>query len=241
MAAAAESMGQRTMRPRRMSSLWLLLVLGACLTSVAHAAPTRLMAIGDSITEGGRTFSTYRPLLAELLRREGLDVEWVGSRESDGLRHEGYGGKNAEYLAAHVPARFAATPANIVLLHAGHNHTAEENPVPGIVAATERLVAGLRVARPRVTILLAQVIPSGKLPKYSYLPALNAELARLAGRLHTADSAVLLVDQASGFDWRTDTIADHVHPNAAGAAKMATRWFSALQPLLVSTSPGALR
>ena len=82
-----------------------------------------------------------------------------------------------------------------------------------------------------MTVLLAQVITAGKLPKYSYIPELNAELARLAEKISTPAQPVIIVDHATGFDWRTDTIADLVHPNAAGAAKMAQRWFVALQAL----------
>ena len=194
----------------------------------------RVMAVGDSITEGGKTFAVYRPRLAEKLRAEGRAVEFVGTRGDPGLRHEGYGGKNIEFLARTVPAHFAEEPADLVLLHAGHNHTVEERPVPGMIAATADLIVALRAANPRVVILLAQVIPAGKLPKYAYLPEFNAELARLAARLHTPSQPVVLVDHAAGFDWRTDTIADRVHPNESGAAKMAERWLEALRPWLSS-------
>ncbi|MBI5692079.1 MAG: right-handed parallel beta-helix repeat-containing protein [Verrucomicrobia bacterium] len=227
-----------------MRSWRLLLWIGCCLLpggtvlAAAEAPPRwRLMAIGDSITEGGTSFSCYRPLLAEQLRAAGFDCEFVGSRGTAPLGHEGYGGKNVEFLAANVPARFAQHPADLVLLHAGHNHFAEERPVPGMIAATEKLIAGLRATNPRVVVLLAQVIPAGKLPKYSYLPELNAELARLAARLHAPGQPVVLVDQATDFDWRTDTVADLVHPNASGAAKMAARWFAALRPLVSAPVP----
>ncbi len=56
-------------------------------------------------------------------------------------------------------------------------------------------------------MLVAQVIPSGKLPKYEYIPELNLELGRLAARLNTPQSPVIAVNMADGFDWRTDTIA----------------------------------
>ena len=131
-----------------------------------------------------------------------------------------------------VPAHFRAQPADIVLLHSGHNHTVEEQPVAGIVAATEKLIAAFRAANPRVTVLLAQVIPAGKLPKYAYLPELNRALALLAARLDAPAQRVLLVDQATGFDWRTDTVEDRVHPNARGAEKMAAGWFAALEQIL---------
>jgi lysophospholipase L1-like esterase len=225
-------------RLRRRLLAGLLVAAGAQgPVSVLHAAEaagpvTRVMALGDSITEGGRTFAVYRPRLADRLRQLGLKVEFVGSRGEPGSRHEAYGGKNIEFLARTVPAHFAREPADLVLLHAGHNHTVEERPVPGMIAATADLIAALRAVNPRVVILLAQVIPAGKLPKYAYLPEFNAELARLAARLHRPGQPVVLVDQAAGFDWRTDTIADHVHPNEAGAAKMAERWLEALRPWL---------
>lgn len=224
------------MKTRR---FFALIIAAHLLASIVLGAPSeprvwRIMPVGDSITEGGATFSCYRPLLAEKLRAAGLAFAFVGSRGPADLRHEGYGGKNVEFLAATVPANCAKTPAEIVLLHAGHNHFDTEKPVPGMLAATERLVASFRATNPKVIILLAQVIPAGKLPKYSYIPELNAGLARLAVRLHTPAQPVLLVDQTTGFDWHTDTIADFVHPNAAGAAKMAQRWFEALQSLPLS-------
>lgn len=216
---------------------WVVLVFIGWARGAEGAAPVwRIMAVGDSITEGGATFSVYRPLLAEKLRAAGVAVEFVGTRGTAPLRHEGYGGKTIEFVAATVPAHFAQTPADVVLLHGGHNHFVEEKPIPGIVAATERWIADLRALNPRVIVLVAQVIPSGKLPKYSYIPELNVALAQLVTRLHTAAQPVLGVDQATGFDWNTDTIADHVHPNAAGAEKMAQRWFAALQPILVRSA-----
>lgn len=206
------------------------------MAAVTSGPPLRLMAVGDSITAGADFFSCYRYPLWEKLFAAGYVVEFVGTQASPTrvgpLAHEGYGGKNTEQLAQLVPEHFRAHPADIVLLHSGHNHTVEEQPGPGIVAATEKLIAAFRAVNPHVTVLLASVIPAGKLPKYSYLPALNTALAALAARLDTPGQRVMPVDQATGFDWRTDTVADHVHPNAQGAEKMAAVWFAALQNIL---------
>lgn len=209
---------------------------GAAPPPASAKKPTRIMPVGDSITEGGNEFTCYRILLLKKLTDAGYHVEYVGSRESASpmgkLRHEGYGGKNAEFIATAAGKSFEKYPADIVLLHCGHNHFAEEHPVPGIVAATERMIASFRAVNPRVAVLVAQVIPSGKLPKYSYIPELNQALAQLAKRLNTANQPVVLVNQAEGFDWKTDTVKDTVHPNAQGANKMASRWFAALTPFL---------
>lgn len=196
----------------------------------------RIMPVGDSITEGGKSFVCYRYPLWKKLTDAGYRFEFVGSRQSDSpagpLRHEGYGGKNAEFLAGIVPENFRKHPADIVLLHCGHNHFADEKPVPKILAATESLIGALRRENPRVVVCLAQVIPSGKLPKYSYIPELNRSIAELAKRMNTPEQPVILVDQATGFDVEKDTVADRVHPTATGAEKMASRWFEALSKVM---------
>jgi lysophospholipase L1-like esterase len=228
----------------RRSARGFVVLLGLAVVARAGIAaaqvpsePCRIMPVGDSITEGSRDFPVYRPLLLEMLEQAGHRVAYVGSRKTNGgLLHEGYGGKNAEFLAKTVPAHFAEHPADVVLLHAGHNHFAHEHPVPGIVAATEAMITEFRRVNPRVAVLVARVIPSGKLPKYSYIPELNAELAALAERLDRPGQRVIAVDQARGFDVETDTSGDKVHPNAAGAKKMAARWFEALEPLLESNT-----
>ncbi len=211
--------------------LWLL--LGAALSGAAEPAPSRIMAVGDSITQGGgKTFATYRLLLAEKLKAAGVRCEFVGSRPTEGsatpLWHEAYGGKNAEYLASILEAKLKAHPADIVMLQAGHNHFVEEKPVAGIVAAHREMVATARRLNPKAIVFIAQVIPSGKLPKYAYIPDLNVALAALVKELHRPEQPVYLVDLATGFDPAKDTIADRVHPNAAGAEKIAERWREAL-------------
>ncbi|HEY3377423.1 MAG TPA: GDSL-type esterase/lipase family protein [Armatimonadota bacterium] len=192
----------------------------------------RIMPVGDSITEGGDYFSSYRAPLGERLAAAGYAVAFVGSRTDGVLAHEGYSGKNAEFLAGVIGDSFRAQPADIVLLHAGHNHDVAEEPVAGIVAATEAIIATVRALNPKVIVLLAQVGLSGKLPKYAYLPQLNAALCALAERLCTPAQPIILVNHAANFAWTTDTVDDHVHPNAQGAEKMAASWCAALTPLL---------
>ena len=84
----------------------------------------RLLPVGDSITEGGITFSNYRFPLWEKLFEAGYLVEFVGSRSSDTrigpLQHEGHSGKNAEFLAGAVENYFRTNSADIMLIHSGH-------------------------------------------------------------------------------------------------------------------------
>jgi lysophospholipase L1-like esterase len=231
------------MPPLRFLRLLLLLACANLQAGDLPARPVRIMAVGDSITAGADFFATYRVPLRDKLSAAGHRVEFVGTQITETtagpLAHEGYGGKNTTYLARTVPANFRAHPADIVLLHSGHNHSVEEQPIPAILAATETLIAAFRETNPRVTVLLAQVIPAGKLPKYAYIPELNAALAQLATRLDRPGQRVIVVDQATGFDWKTDTVSDLVHPNAAGAEKIAQAWFEALQKILPPPAGGS--
>lgn len=213
------------------------------------AAPVTIMPLGDSITEGGAGFHHYRYPLMEKLRAAGYPVRFVGSKTTQALpgsplgalAHEGHAGQNLAFIRERFATSYRAHPADILLIHAGHNQFADQLPIPGMLADTRALIATARSINSRAIVLLAQVIPSGKLPKYSYIPAFNRALVTLAAELESPGQPVVLVDQATGFDWATDTISDLVHPNARGAEKMASRWFAALQKILPppSAAPAA--
>ncbi len=193
-----------------------------------------ILGLGDSITEGGENFQSYLFPLWEKLFTAGYRFDFIGPRASKcrigTLNHAGFSGKNVEYLDAGIDSIYSKYPADIVLLHAGHNHFDTEKPVPGMIAAYESIIRKIHKTNPDAKILIAQVIPSGKLPKYSYIPELNREITTLVKRINNKN--VILVDQSEDFDWKQYTIADMVHPNPAGADKMAGVWFQALQKTL---------
>lgn len=195
-----------------------------------------LMGIGDSITEGGTSFSSYLFPLWEKLFTAGYLVDFIGPNKASTrigpLSHAGYSGHTAEFLEKNIDSIYREFPAEIVLLHSGHNHFADENPVEGIVMALRSTVSKIKKINPDAMIFVAQVIESGKLPKYSYLPELNRRIADLVTELERSFKGVYLVDQSALFNWETDTIEDKVHPNALGAEKMAEVWFQNILPRL---------
>ncbi|MDD2305820.1 MAG: alpha/beta hydrolase fold domain-containing protein [Prolixibacteraceae bacterium] len=218
---------------------WLFLCynsLAAKEKSTVEDSPKRftIMGIGDSITEGGANFQSYLFPLLERLFTAGYQFDLVGPRAAKcrigTLNHGGFSGKNAEFLDAHIDSTYRQYPADVVLLHAGHNHFDTEKPVTGIVRAQESIIRKIQAINPDVKILVAQVIPSGKLPKYSYIQELNKGIANAIEKMHNPN--VILVNQAKGFDWQKHTINDRVHPNEAGAEQMAEVWFQALQQIL---------
>lgn len=226
-----------------MKSLFLLIpvLMMSAMTLPVSAKTVTILPMGDSITEGsGGAFQVYRYPLMEKLKAAGYDVAYVGSKTTypkkgsplGELRHDGYGGQNIQFLLGKFDTLYGQNPADILLLQAGHNQFAEKGPVPGMIAATRSIIEKARTINPKVTVLVAQVIPSGKLPKYSYIPEYNEAVAALAKELNTAAQPVIAVNQAEGFNWETDTVGDKVHPNAQGAEKMAAKWFEALKKVL---------
>jgi lysophospholipase L1-like esterase len=197
--------------------------------SVLNAETTTILAFGDSITA---LPNSYRSVLVPKLKEKGIEHTFIGPEEDAISRHAGYGGASTNDLLKISKSIYDDYPADIVMIHSGHNSFSKDKPVPGIIRDTEAIIETFRGINPEVTILLAQVIPAGKLPKYAYIPELNRELEHLSKRLESKVSKVILVDQAGGFDWKTDTVEDKVHPSASGARKMAAQWMEALLPLL---------
>ena len=199
-----------------------------------HSRPVTIMGIGDSITEGGETFCSYMGPLSRLLEAVRLNCLLIGVKNgrSDGVtyRHSGYGGKNTEFIESMIDSIYTACPADIVLLHSGHNHFVEEKPVAGIVNSQLSIIERIHRINPDAVIIVAGVIHSGKLPKYSYIPQLNKKLAEVIHRLN--DSRIVFADINDGFDWREHTIQDKVHPNRTGAYIMACNWLKAIEKCL---------
>ena len=205
-------------------------------SSMLLAMETRtVLAIGDSLTQ--RTDS-YRSILIPMLKEKGLKFEFIGPNRDKLSRHAGYGGKNTQYLRSISKTIYQEYPADIVMIHSGHNSFSQDRPVPGIVRDTEAIINNIAGINPKAVILLAQVVTAGKLPKYSYIPELNRELAKLGARLVKEGKNVVLVNLADGFDWETDTLEDKVHVNAHGAKKMAQKWYDALLSVTRSAVPG---
>ena len=199
-------------------------------------AAVTVLPLGDSITQGGGNFVSYLFPLCRKLAAQGLDAEFVGPRvqrfQGIELHHCGFGGKTIEFLDTQIDSLYRLFPADVVLIHAGHNHFVENDPVGGIIAAHRSVIDKILALNPSAFIFVAQVIGSGKLPKYAYIPELNRQLEEMV--LGYGSGQVRLVDAGKGFDWQTCTIGDHVHPNETGAGIIADNWFAALAPLLRS-------
>jgi lysophospholipase L1-like esterase len=234
----------------------------ACLAIVAWLAPaaavaqTRILPLGDSITQGSQGFASYRYALWFQLQQAGHDVDFVGQGSAVfgggtpnlgtyplylttfDRDHEGHWGWRTDEIAAIAGTIANATQPDVALVHLGTNDIGQQGAA-GVANADTHLrsiVAQLRSAVPDVTILLARVIPIGPGTSYfanaAQVAPLNAVISAIAADLDTPASRILVVDQNSGYDLGTMMQADGLHPNVAGEARIASVWFARLSTLL---------
>jgi acetyl esterase len=193
-----------------------------------------VLGLGDSITEGGPDFFSYLFPLDSILKQNGYQAHFIGPRfsvlQGDTLHHAGFSGKTAEFLAKSVDSIYAAFPADIVLLHSGHNHFQEEAPIGGIIQAQQKIIEVIKSKNPKVVLLVAGVITSGKLPKYAYIPELDLSIKKMVDAMQ--DASIIFVDQQQQWDWNRHTIQDKVHPNQTGARVIASNWYDAMIKVL---------
>jgi lysophospholipase L1-like esterase len=116
---------------------------------------------------------------------------------------------------------------DIVLVHLGTNDIIQKKDVQETVENLRQIVLTLRRHNPKVKVFLAQLIPAATTAANEEIKKLNQRLPEMAQSVNTAESPVILVNHAEGFDPWKDTY-DGIHPNEAGVDKMAQKWFEAL-------------
>jgi lysophospholipase L1-like esterase len=206
----------------------------------------RIMPLGNSITQSYPAYNSYRRPLWHKLKNAGYVVDFVGSLRNNyngppanpdfDLDHEGHSGWRADQLLAGVGTWASTYRPDVVLMHAGSNDMLQSQSVSSTLEELSQIIDRIRAANPYVTILLAKIIPASEWNgRVARIQAFNDAIPGLVARKHTAQSAVILVDQSSGFYPASDTF-DGIHPNASGENKMAARWYDALIRILPKPS-----
>ena len=190
----------------------------------------RVQLIGDSITQG----DFYRPALRQMLADASCDVTFVGTKEemlASGLEadHSGYGGWTADQLADKVEEWTTQAKPQVVTLQAGTNDFYRGQDVASTVEDFRRIITTLRTVNPEVRIVVNSTIPGVGIEDQT--AELNTGVLGLVNELQQPGSPIVVVDQATGFDWHTDTY-DEVHPTPAASERMAKRLLDGLKPVL---------
>lgn len=197
--------------------------------------PCKILPLGDSITDGFGTPGGYRIELFRLSLNDGHALTFVGDKENgpemvDGIpfprSHEGVSGETVEQIAARIPDPGLNEPPHIVLLHAGTNDM--WGPPEGAETRLGALIDELIAEAPDALIIVSNIIPwpdmSAKVASY------NSALVGVVQERIDAGAHVIFVDQFEGFP--EEQLADGIHPNEAGYATMAGKWYEAIESYL---------
>lgn len=218
------------------------LLLGLLSSGAFAEDPVRIMPLGDSITRGwygSPGANGYRKPLYLNLINHGYSVDFVGG-QIDGdfadRNHEGHDGWHAAGgsgggLLPNVYNWLTANPADIVLLHIGTNDITygdqDVNEVNGILDEIDRYSTD-------ITVILALII--NRVPYSQVTTQYNNSLNQMALNRIAGGDDITIVNMENALNYSTD-MADSLHPNDSGYAKMADVWFAALDNLLKQTPP----
>jgi lysophospholipase L1-like esterase len=208
--------------------------------SVLHSGPavaesnggTRVMPLGDSITEGTQVPGGYRIGLWQRFGTGGYRVDLVGSQFNGpaGLGdhdHQGHPGWRIDQIDANVVAWLRNTTPRTVLLHIGTNDILQNFNVAGAPSRLSTLVDRITDAVPTAEVFVATIIPLANPGQEANVRTFNATIPGMVRSKADAGKRVHLVDMHAALT--TADLIDGIHPTATGYDKMAATWYTALR------------
>ncbi|MET8885400.1 GDSL-type esterase/lipase family protein [Streptomyces rubiginosohelvolus] len=192
----------------------------------------RLMPLGDSITYGVESSDRngYRNRLHGLLERSARSVDFVGSVRAGSMKdpdNEGHPGDRIDEIAPFAACSVKRYQPNLITLHAGTNDMNQNYQLASAPGRLKRMVDRALEDSPQATVLVAQLIPTGKAGLQPRIDAYNAALPGMVKDLQADGKRVVLVS----MDRVTvaDGLQNDAHPTDAGYAKMATAWYDGVK------------
>ena len=218
----------------------------------AAGAITRIMPLGDSITQGAASGEPdedlqagYRLVLWDLLADAGYDVDFVGNLNSGSdildfdPHHEGHPGWRDDEIAANIYAWLELYPADIILLHIGTNGL---DPSPDDVEEILDEIDSYETDySTEITVILARIINrlDHSCPDGSTTTTFNDNVEAMAlARIPVDKITIVDMECGAGIDYRHKNnggdMEDNLHPYQYGTGydKMADVWFDALKQIL---------
>ncbi|MFD3521030.1 ricin-type beta-trefoil lectin domain protein [Streptomyces sp. NPDC058653] len=234
---------------RRTRALLSLLVfaftaaLMALTQTPATAAPAesnggvRIMPLGDSITDGFNVPGGYRINLWQHLATGGYTVDFVGSQfngppELGDHDHQGHSGWRIDQLRSNIDGWLAVSDPRTIMLQIGTNDVNQNYDVANAPARLSDLIDRILQQKPRIELFVATITPEASPGLEARVKTFNAALPAI---VDSKGPRVHLVDMYKALT--VADLADGVHPNAGGYAKMATVWYNALRSVPASLVP----
>ncbi|MFJ9736508.1 FG-GAP-like repeat-containing protein [Streptomyces sp. NPDC101166] len=193
--------------------------------------PLRVMPLGDSITYGVESSdgNGYRDELYDHLKNSASSVDFVGTVKAGSMSdrdNEGHPGDRIDEIGAFAYCSVPRYQPNVITLHAGTNDMNQNYQLSSAPTRLKKLINEALADSPRATVLVAQLIPTGKAGLQPRIDAYNAALPGMVRDLQGEGRHVLLVDMKRVLI--SDGLQNDAHPTDAGYAKMADAWYGAV-------------
>lgn len=207
--------------------------------------PCKVLPLGDSITFGLGFDGGYRVELFHLANQDNHDITFTGTQPVNGptmvdgkpfsRKHEGISGQTIAEIAGRVPSpAFRDDMPHIILVHAGTN-----DMYKGPNGASDRLGAlmdKLIDEAPDALLVFSNIIPFPQ--SAANVTAFNMPIQGMVEERAAAGAHIVFVDQFKDFpatgpnNSATNELGDGVHPNQTGYARMAAKWYAAIEEYL---------
>lgn len=221
------------------------MVVSGGVSQAANPTPTRVLIVGDSVTQGADGDYTWRYFASQQLADRAFD--FVGPHTGTHAEAETWGGTYADpgfdqdhaarwgmamwelawwpnstppvgqLIADHAP--------DVVVVALGVNDLRTGSTPAELRANTIEVVRQIRAADPTVDIVLGAVPQTWVAGADEH----NAALPGLTDELTTSESLVTATVPAG---WTQADTTDNLHPNTSGQQKLATTFADALAPFL---------
>jgi lysophospholipase L1-like esterase len=204
-------------------------------SAVAAGVPTKVMALGDSITDGYNVPGGYRIKLRQNFLVTGQQVDFVGSKvngppELADKEHEGYSGFKIHEIDAAVTPSLDAYRPEVVLLLAGTNDMIPNFNVGTAPARLSALIDKILGRLPSTRVMVATLPPLGDPAGNQRVAAFNQAIPGVVNAKVSQGKPVSLVNVHAALG--VADLADGIHPTLAGYNKMADAWHQALASVL---------
>ncbi|KAF7339011.1 Acetyl xylan esterase [Mycena venus] len=201
----------------------------------------RGLPAGDSITFGfqSSTGNGYRYNLQQvimsppwdggLLPRQSADtvVDFIGSVDSGTMPdpdNEGHSGAEIAAIGGFLMPDLSQNP-NVIFLLAGTNDINNDDDIANAPARLMAVVDNITSTLPNATLLVGTIPLNGDPTKEQWSDTFNYNIIQMLLRRASDGARVMPVPMES---LGPEDMADSLHPNDQGYAKMADAWFSAL-------------
>lgn len=243
-------------------AVWLTIFCWLAAPVTAHAQ-TRLMVVGDSISQGSAGDYTWRFQLGRHLERAGANVDFVGDRTwlfdatasnersmayadwSVDADHHALWGRPVNAEKQTIRAAVAAHQPDVITVLLGTNDFAWLGRTPAQVASDmETLVHEARRGRNDVDIVIGHMLTKadlwgGSRQLVAESQDYNARLDSLARRLDVWGARVVTAKTEEGWDPFAHTW-DGTHPNSTGEVRIAAKMADALARIGVGEPYGSV-